>query len=96
LPPGFRHFIGYWTISPNIQLQPTQKTRVRSAAMRFEVGKDVELSVSYPLYVLDLEEMVSSSPKVPKVSLFHVPSFPKEFSWLLDSRQFKTGALTQH
>jgi uncharacterized membrane protein YedE/YeeE len=40
--------------------------------MRFEVGKDVELSVSYPLNVLDLEEMVSSSPKVPKASLFHV------------------------
>ncbi len=32
--------------------------------MRFEVAKDVELSVSYPLNVLDLEEMVSSSPKV--------------------------------
>ncbi len=63
-PPGFRHFIGYWTTSPNIQLQPTQKTRARSAPMRFEVAKDVELSVSYPLNVLDLEEMVSSSPKV--------------------------------
>jgi hypothetical protein len=40
--------------------------------MRFEVGKDVELSISYPLHVLDLEEMVSSSLKVPKVSLFQI------------------------
>ncbi len=68
-PPSFKHFIGYWTISPNIQLQPTQKTRARSAPMKFEVGKDVELLVSYLLNVLHLEEMVSNSPKV---NLFHV------------------------
>jgi hypothetical protein len=62
--------------------------------MRFEVGKDVDLSVFYPLNVLYLEEMVSSSLQV---SLFDVIfDLNGVFMATLLQNNSKWGLWTQH